>query len=88
MIVHDSAWKKFLHVDVYKADISNPVNLVAARNFYLKPRDIVFMPAKRIVKWNRIVSLLTPSTDLFKAYNPVIQEGVASQKSTAGQVRY
>ena len=79
---------KFLHVDVYKADISNPVNLVAARNFYLKPRDIVFMPAKRIAKWNRVVSLLTPSTDLFKAYNPVIQEGVASQKSTAGQVRY
>ena len=79
---------KFLHVDVYKANISNPVNLVAARNFYLKPRDIVFMPAKRIVKWNRVVSLLTPSTDLFKAYNPVIQEGVASQKSTANQIRY
>ena len=79
---------KFLHVDVYKIDVSNPVNLVTARNFYLKPRDIVFMPAKGIAKWNRVVSLLTPSTDLFKAYNPLIQEGVASQKSTANQVRY
>ena len=79
---------KFLHVDVYKADISNPVNLVAARNFYLKPRDIVFMPSKRIVKWNRVVSLLTPSTDLFKAYNPLVQSGVASQKSAGGKDRY
>ena len=79
---------KFLHVDVYKIDISNPVNLVTARNFHLKPNDIVFMPAKGIVKWNRIVSLLTPSTDLFKAYNPVIRAGVASQKGTTGKTRY
>ena len=80
---------KFLHVDVYKVDVSNPVNLVTARNFYLKPRDIVFMPAKGIAKWNRVVSLLTPSTDLFKAYNPVIQSGVASQKNaTSGKIRY
>jgi len=79
---------KFLHVDVYKVDISNPVNLVTARNFYLKPRDIVFMPAKRIAKWNRVVSLLTPSTDLFKAYNPVIQTGIRSTESTAGKQRY
>ena len=79
---------KFLHVDVYKVDISNPVNLVAARNFYLKPRDIVFMPAKRIAKWNRVVSLLTPSTDLFKAYNPLVRSGVASQKGSGGKTRY
>jgi len=79
---------KFLHVDVYKVDISNPVNLVTARNFYLKPRDIVFMPSKRIAKWNKIVSLLTPSTDLFKAYNPVIQTGIRSTESTAGKQRY
>ena len=79
---------KFLHVDVYKVDISNPVNLVTARNFHLKPNDIVFMPAKGIVKWNRIVSLLTPSTDLFKAYNPLVRSGVASQKNTTGKTRY
>ena len=79
---------KFLHVDVYKVDVSNPVNLVTARNFHLKPNDIVFMPAKGIVKWNRIVSLLTPSTDLFKAYNPVIQSGIASTKSTGNVQRY
>ena len=70
---------------MYKADISNPVNLVAARNFYLKPRDIVFMPAKGIAKWNRVVSLLTPSTDLFKAYNPVIQTGIRSTESSTGK---
>jgi polysaccharide export outer membrane protein len=79
---------KFLHVDVYKVDVSNPVSLITARNFYLKPNDIVFMPAKGIAKWNRVVSLLTPSTDLFKAYNPVIQSGVASQKNTSNEIRY
>ena len=46
------------------------------------------MPAKRIAKWNRVVSLLTPSTDLFKAYNPLVQSGVASQKTSGGKDRY
>ena len=79
---------KFLHVDVYKVDISNPVNLVTARNFYLKPKDILFMPAKRIVQWNRVVSLLTPSSDLFQSYNPVIQRGVSSTENTSGKQTY
>jgi len=34
-----------------------------------------------------MISLLTPSTDLFKSYNPVIQAGVASTKSS-GQHQY
>ena len=79
--------EKFLHVDIYKLNISNPVNLIAGRNFYLRPSDIVFLPPKAIVKWNRVVSLLTPSSDLFQSYNPVVQAGVASTK-TSGKHKY
>ena len=79
--------EKFLHVDIYRLNISNPVNFIAGRNFYLQPSDIVFLPPKAIVKWNRVVSLLTPSSDLFQSYNPVIQTGVASTK-TSGQHKY
>ena len=57
-------------------------------NFYLKPKDILFMPAKRIVQWNRVVSLLTPSSDLFQSYNPVIQRGVSSTENTSGKQTY
>ena len=79
--------EKFLHVDIYRLNVNNPVNLIAGRNFYLLPSDIVFLPPKAIVKWNRVISLLTPSSDLFQSYNPLIQSGIASTK-TSGQQKY
>ncbi len=69
-------FKKFLSVDVFQLDINNPINLIAGRKFLLHPKDIVFIPPTRIVKWNRIISLLLPQTDLFNSYNPIIQDGV------------
>ena len=66
----------FLELDVFKLDIKNPVNLVTGRKFMLLEKDIIFIPPARIVKWNRVISLLLPQTDLFKSYNPIIQEGV------------
>jgi len=29
-----------------------------------------------LVKWNRVISLLLPQTNLFKSYNPIIQNGL------------
>jgi len=57
-------------------NLKNPVNLVLARNFKLQPRDIVFIPASELVKWNRVISLLIPQTNLFKSYNPIVQNGL------------
>ena len=37
---------------------------------------IIFIPPKKIVQWNRTISLLLPQTDLFNSYNPIIQNGV------------
>ena len=66
----------FLEVDVFQLDIRNPVNLLAGRKFMLQSKDIVFVPPTEIVKWNRVISLLLPQTDLFNSYNPIIQNGV------------
>ena len=69
-------FSSFLKIKVFQLDVSNPVNLVAGRKFLLKPKDIVFIPPTEIVKWNRVISLLLPQTDLFKSYNPIINNGL------------
>jgi len=70
----------FLEVDVFQLDIKNPVNLIAGRKFLLQERDIVFIPPTEIVKWNRVISLLLPQTNLFKSYNPIINNGLEAYK--------
>ena len=69
-------FNKFLSVSVFQLDVQNPVNLIVGRKFNLHSKDIVFIPAAGIVKWNRAISLLLPQTDLFSSYNPIIQNGV------------
>ena len=69
-------FNKFLSVSIFQLDIENPVNLIVGRKFKLKSKDIVFIPASKIVKWNRTISLLLPQTSLFNSYNPIIQGGV------------
>jgi len=69
-------FNSFLKIKVFQLDSRNPVNLVAGGKFLLKPKDIVFIPPTEIVKWNRVISLLLPQTDLFKSYNPIINNGL------------
>jgi|TARA_Y100000389_G_scaffold140429_1_gene138262 polysaccharide export outer membrane protein len=69
-------YNSFLEVDVFKIDIRNPINLIVGRKFKLQAKDIVFIPPTEIVKWNRTISLLLPQTDLFKSYNPIINNGL------------
>jgi polysaccharide export outer membrane protein len=63
-------------IDVFKMNIKNPINLITGRKFKLNKRDIVYIPASDLVKWNRVISLLLPQTNLFKSYNPIIQNGL------------
>ena len=67
-----------LKIDVFKMNLKNPINLVAGRKFLLQNRDIVYIPPTNLVKWNRVISLLIPQTNLFKSYNPIIQRGVSA----------
>ena len=74
-------YNSFLKINVFKLDIRNPINLVLGKRFILQPKDIVFIPPTALVKWNRVISLLTPQTDLFSSYNPIIQEGMKSNSA-------
>jgi len=65
---------KFLHVDIFTINLNNPAAFIAANNFYILPNDIVFIPQTNLVKWNNVISLLTPSETLFKTYKPYIAE--------------
>jgi polysaccharide biosynthesis/export protein len=73
-------YQKFLEVDVFQLDIRNPVNLIVGKKFALKERDIVFIPPTEIVKWNRTISLLLPQTNLFKSYQPIINNGLQTYR--------
>lgn len=48
-------------VEVYHLDAGNPVAMVLADRFPLQPRDMVFVDAGSLVRWNRVVSLLLPT---------------------------
>jgi len=74
-------YNSFLKINVFKIDIRNPINLVLGKRFILQPKDIVFIPPTGLVKWNRVISLLTPQTELFSSYNPIIQEGMKSNSA-------
>ena len=65
---------KFLHIDIFTINLNNPGAFLAANKFYILPNDIVFIPTTKLVEWNTIISLLTPSETLFKTYKPYIAE--------------
>jgi len=69
-------FNNFLKIKVYQLDIKDPINLVVGKKFLLQPKDIIFIPPTDLVKWNRVISLLLPQTDLFKSYNPIINNGL------------
>ena len=71
-------YNSFLKLNIFKIDVSDPVNLILGKRFKLKPKDIIYIPPTKLVKLNRIISLLIPQTDLFRSYNPIIQEGMKS----------
>ena len=65
---------KSLYIDIYTIKLNNPAAFISANTFYILPNDIVFIPSTKLVKWNNVISLLTPSETLFKTYKPYIAE--------------
>lgn len=48
-------------VDVFHLDGRNPTTMVLADQFALRPRDIVYVDAGSLVRWNRVWNMLLPT---------------------------
>lgn len=48
--------------EVFRLDAASPVGLALAGRFQLQPRDLVYVQTAALMRWNRIVSLLTSSS--------------------------
>jgi polysaccharide export outer membrane protein len=49
---------------IYKLDASSPDALLLATQFQLQPRDVVFVSAHDLTRWNRIISQIEPTVRL------------------------
>ncbi|WP_232819989.1 polysaccharide export protein [Aliidiomarina celeris] len=48
-------------VDVYQLNVKQATSYVLADQFELQPRDIVFVTAAPVARWNRVISLIMPT---------------------------
>lgn len=60
--MHDSS-----SVDLFHLDARNPMALAIGDRFPLRPRDIVWVDATGLARWNRVISLLAPTAALYAA---------------------
>ncbi len=56
---------------VYHLDSGSPAALAVAEKFELQPKDVVFVDAGGLVRWNRFISLLFPSAQTVQTVNSV-----------------
>lgn len=54
--------------DIYLLNAKNPNALLLANKFPLLPQDIIYIAPSEIVRWNRVISLITPQSGLFSTY--------------------
>jgi polysaccharide export outer membrane protein len=52
------------HPLVFHLDAASPVSLALAAAFELQPRDVVYVDATPLTRWNRVVNLILPSAQL------------------------
>lgn len=74
--VYVARLKDSASVELYHLDASNPLALVVGDQFPLKPRDIVWVDATGLARWNRVLSLLAPNATL---YNSLVTSAVATK---------
>jgi len=57
------------HIDVFHLNARNPLALALGDQFSLEPRDVIFVDATGLARWNRVLNLILPSTNLLA--NPI-----------------
>lgn len=55
------------HADIYHLDLNTITNLSVANRFQMQPGDIVYVDPTGLVRWNRVINMLLPSTSLTDA---------------------
>jgi polysaccharide biosynthesis/export protein len=63
-VIRESANSPKPHI--YHLNAASPDALVLADKFNLRPRDVVFVDAARVVRWARVVNYVLPSLDSFR----------------------
>lgn len=61
------------HGDIYLLNAKNPTAMLYANKFNLLPQDVVFVSPSEIVRWNRVISLITPQSGIFTTYRDINQ---------------
>jgi len=64
-------------VDVFHLDARNPTSMILADRFPLSPRDIVYVDAGTLVRFNRVMTMLLPTVS-----------AITQTTLTAAEVRY
>jgi polysaccharide biosynthesis/export protein len=52
------------HPEVFHLDAASPVALALAEDFELQAKDVVYVDAAPLVRWNRVISLILPNAQL------------------------
>ncbi len=50
--------------EIYHLDVSSPVALALADSFELQAKDVVYVDAAPLARWNRVISLILPTAQL------------------------
>ena len=57
--------------NIYKFNAQNPNILLLANKFNLLNGDVIFVSPAPIVRWNRVISLITPQSGIFTTYDDI-----------------
>ncbi len=66
----------------YKLNINSPTSLMIADKFYLLDKDIIFVSAKKLSRWNQTITRALSSLDfinLWRSYKPINSEVFRTQ---------
>ncbi len=59
---------------IFRVDLSSPSGFLNASNFYLNKQDIIYVNAKGITNWNRVISQFFPFSTFITAVDNLVQD--------------